>query len=166
MAYTNPSVTDFKAYFNRDFSYGNADLTTVQDADITKGLNQMAFTINPSLFPTQELYTIGAQLLSAHFLVQNLRASSQGIAGKFDWQVSSKSVASVAASFEIPERILANPEFSIYAATVYGVQYLGMVLPLLTGQMFPVLGGTIGVGGNGSIFSGVYGSIGPWNGVG
>lgn len=149
-------------YFVRDFAYGNSDLTTVQDADITKAQTWMAFTINRGLFPNQGIYTIGAQLLTAHLLVTNLRASSQGIAGKYDWATSSKSVSAVASSFSIPQRILDNPEFSIYAGTTYGVQYLSMVLPLLTGQMFTVEGGTIGQT-EGGLFSGVYGGVGPWN---
>lgn len=159
--YTNPSVSDFKAYFNRDFPYGNSDLTTIQDADILKAQLQAFDTINSNLFPTQNLYTTGVQLLSACLMVQNLRSSSQGIAGKFEWQVNSKNVAAVASSFSIPQRILDNPEFSIYASNTYGVQYLAMVIPLLTGQMFAVQGGTIGQG-EGSFFSGPFGRVGPW----
>lgn len=162
-SYVNPSISDFKAFFNRDFMYGT-DLTTVMDGDIGKAQIQAQNTVNPNLFNNQSLYTNGLQLLSAHFLVQNLRASSQGIAGKFDWATNSKSVGSVSASFSIPQRILDNPEFSIYAATVYGVQYLAMVIPLLTGQMFSVAGGTVGLPGNGGFFSGVYGRVGPWTG--
>jgi hypothetical protein len=163
MAWVDPTISDFQGFFNRDFAYGNADLTTVQDADITKALIQQQGTINPRLFNSQALYTQGALLLAAHFLVMNLRASSQGIAGKFDWATNSKSVANVSANFSIPQRILDNPEFSIYASTTYGVQYLGMVIPLLTGQMFPVQGGTVGETQS-AIFSGLYGAVGPWNG--
>jgi hypothetical protein len=164
MAYTNPSVADFKMQFNRDFPYGNDDLSTIQDADISKAQFQAQLTINASLFYNQDYYNLGINLLSAYFLVQNLRSSSQGIAAKFDWATNSKTVAQVSASFSIPQRILDNPEFSIYAANAYGVQYLAMVLPLLVGAMFPVAGGTVGYPGNGGLFSGVYGSIGPWGG--
>lgn len=168
MAFTDPSVGDFKAYFNRDFSYGgsNGDLTTVQDADIAKAQIQQQGQINQGLFSNQSLYTVGAQLLAAHFLVQNLRASSQGIAGKFEWAVNSKSVAAVASAFSIPQRLLDNPEFSIYSSTTYGVQYLGMVLPGLCGQVFTAADGTIAPGGNGGLFSGPYGRLGPWTGGG
>ena len=161
MAYTDPDVPTFKNWFNRDFPYGNSDLTTVQDADITKALNLQANTINQCLFASQNVYTPGALLLAAHYLVLNLRASSQGIAGKYDWLTGSKGVGSVNSSFQIPPRILENPEFAILCSTTYGVQYLYLILPLLTGQMFSVAGGTIGVG-EGGLFSGVYGSVGPW----
>ncbi len=162
MAYTNPDLTAFQAYFNRDFPYGNADLTTVNDADVNKAISQMENTINPMLFPTQNVYTQGALLLSAHYLVMNLRASAQGIAGKFEWLTNAKSVGAVSGGFEIPDRIKANPELAILADTRYGVQFLGLVLPFLTGQMFAVAGGTIGpVNG---IFAGPFGRPGRWGG--
>lgn len=163
MAYTDPTIADFKAYFDRDFPFGNADMTTVRDIDVNKALSQQQNTINPNLFPGQNIYTQGALLLSAYFLVQNLRTSSQGVASKFDWTTQSKTVGPVSSSFEIPERILENPELAIYAANGYGVQYLQMILPLLTGQMFSVAGATAGpVDG---IFSGPYGRPGPWGAV-
>lgn len=162
MAYVDPTISEFQAYFNRDFPYGNADLTTVQDADINKALSAQQNTINQDLFPSQNIYTQGALLLAAHYLVQNLRASSQGIAGKFDWLTSSKSVGAVSSSFAIPERLLENPEFAMLVSTAYGTQFLYIILPQLTGQMFSVAGGTVGpVNG---IFSGPYGQVGPWNG--
>jgi hypothetical protein len=160
--YTQPTVANFQAYYNRDFQYGNADLTTVQDADINKAISQMENVINPVLFYNQNIYMTGALLLSAYFLVENLRSSSQGIAGKFDWTTNSKSIGDVSAGFQIPDRIMENPELAIYAANRYGVQYLLLVIPLLTGVSFSVAGGTIGpVNG---IFSGPFGAVGPWNG--
>lgn len=162
MAYTNPTLTDFKAYFQRDFPFSNTDLSTVQDGDITKAISQMENLINPCLFNNQNIYTQGALLLSAHFLVQNLRASSQGIAGKFEWLVNSKSVANVSAGFSIPDRLMENPQLAMLVSTTYGTQYLYIVLPQLTGQMFAVDGGTVVPGGNGWLFRGPYGAVGPW----
>ena len=161
MAYVDPVVTDFQAYFNRDFPYGNSDLTTVQDADIQKALNQQQNMINPCLAWNQNIYTQEALLLAAHFLVLNLRASAQGIAGKFEWLQNSKTAGSVSVGISIPDRLLENPELAMLVSTTYGTQYLYIILPLLTGQMTTVAGGTIGIG-EGGIFSGVYGSVGPW----
>lgn len=161
MAYTNPDVLAFQGYFNRDFPYGNVDLTTVQDADITKALSQQQNLIPVFLFPNQNIYTQAALLLAAHFLVQNLRASSQGIAGKYEWLNTTKSVGPVSSGFQIPDRILENPELAILTSTYYGVQYLYLVIPLLTGQMFTVEGGTINENGGG-LYSGLYGNLGPW----
>lgn len=159
MAYVNPAISDFKAYFNRDFPYSNADLSTVQDNDIQKALDQQQNLINPCLFYNQAIYTQGALLMAAHFMVLNLRASAQGIAGKFDWLQSSKSVGGVSGSFSIPERLLENPEFSILVSTTYGTQFLYIVLPLLTGEMYSVYGPRPE---GFQWFGGVYGSVGPW----
>lgn len=160
--YTQPTIADFQAYYDRDFPYGS-DMTAVRDIDINKALTQQQNTINPSLFSNQNIYTQGALLLSAFFLVQNLRTSSQGIAAKFEWPTKSKGAGPVSSSFEIPDRILENPELAIYASNMYGVQYLQLVLPLLTGQMFSVAGATVGpVNG---IFSGPFGRPGPWGGT-
>jgi len=162
--YLDPTIDQFKQYFNRDFPYSNADLTTVQDADINKALAQQQNTINSCLFANQNIYTQGALLLAAHYLVLNLRASSQGIAGKWDWQTVSKGAAAITSSFAVPPRILENPEFSILCSTTYGTQFLFLILPVLTGQMFSVAGGTVVPGGNQGLFAGVWGRPGPWGG--
>lgn len=162
MAYTNPDIATFQSFFNRDFPYGNSDLTTVQDIDINKALIQQQNTINPVLFPTQAIYTQGALLLAAHYLVENLRASSQGIAGKFEWLQTSKGVSNVSSSYQIPERILENPQLAVLADTRYGTQYLFLILPFLTGNMFAVQG--VVTGPVDGLFSGPYGAVGPWGG--
>lgn len=162
MAYTNPTSTDFKNYFNRDFPYGNTDLSTIQDADIEKALTQQQNYINPVLFPTQALYTQGSLLLSANFLVVNLRASSQGLAGKWDWLTVSKGAAAVQASYKIPDRIANDPQLAMLCNTVYGAQFVLMILPFLLGAMFSVAGGTVVPGGNFGLYAG--GPFGPWGG--
>ncbi len=99
--------------------------------------------INQNLFPNQGSYTLGYLLLSAHFLVTNLRASSQGMNGQFNFLQQSKGVGSVSESFGIPERILANPYFSMLTKTNYGAMFLQLILPQLSGQMFSVMGTTL-----------------------
>jgi len=141
MAYTNPSTSDFKAYFTRDFPYGLDD-TTVQNADITKALSQAAFNFNESLYGSQSDYTMAFLYLTAHYLVIDLRASSQGIAGKFSWLESSKGVGSVSQSFSIPNSISEDPSYAMYCTTNYGAKFLSLLLPSLKGQIFTVLGGT------------------------
>ena len=75
-AYSNPTVQDFKDYFNRDFPYGTTT-DTIMDSDISKAELLAFIAINPCLFQSQEIYNIGFLLLSAHSLVMNIRASSQ-----------------------------------------------------------------------------------------
>lgn len=141
MTLTPPSVADFKAHFTRDFPYGSTD-ATVQDSDITKALTEAAVNINTALFGTEAMYQLCFLYLAAHYLVMDLRASSQGIAGAFSWLTASKSVGSVSEAFAIPQQILDHPEYSYYAKSNYGAKYLSLVLPRMTGQVFIAHGRT------------------------
>lgn len=142
MAYSNPSVSDFQGYFYRDFPYGTDINTSVIDADITKAFVQTNININQGLFADQGSYNVGYFLLSAHYLVTNLRMSSQGINGQFNFLQSGKGAGGVSESFSIPQRILDNPDWSMLTKTNYGAMYLQILIPLLTGQMYTVLGHT------------------------
>lgn len=142
MAYDNPSVADFKIYFNRDFPYGTDLDTTILDSDITKAFTLVNVNVNEDLFATQADYNIGYLLLSAHYLVMNIRSSSQGLNGQFNFLQASKGVGSVSESFSIPQRILDNPDWSMLAKTNYGAQFLQLIIPQLSGQMFNVAGST------------------------
>ncbi len=142
MAFTDPTVADFKVYFVRDFPYGTDISKNVLDQDIQSAINDVGFNFNSGLFATQSNYSTGFLLLAAHFLVINLRASSQGIAGQYSWLEGSKSVGSVSESFNIPQRILDNPEFAMLSKTFYGAKYLFLILPLLTGNIFITHGRT------------------------
>lgn len=143
MAYTNPSVADFKAYFFRDFPYGTDMNTSVLDQDITSAFAMTNININQGLFASQGSYNIGYFLMSAHYLVMNLRSSSQGINGQFAFLEQSKGVGGVSASFAIPQRVLDNPDWSVLMKTNYGAQFLQIILPGLAGQMYTVAGSGI-----------------------
>lgn len=138
MAFTNPAVSDFKNQFVRDFPYGTDSNTSILDADILNSYTFVNVNFNPDLWPDQTSYTLGYLLLAAHYLVLSIRSSSQGINGQFAFLQQSKSVGAIAESFGIPQRILDNPEFSILCKTNYGAQYLSLILPQLTGQVFAV----------------------------
>lgn len=141
MAYTKPTVSDFKTFFNRDFPYGATDVD-VMDTDISKAYMFADFNFNEGLFGSQEQFNLGYLLLSAHWLVMNLRSSSQGLAGKYSWLQNSRSVGSVSEGVSIPQHILDNPVLSQLSQTNYGAQYLELLLPLMVGQVFSVYGGT------------------------
>lgn len=142
MSYENPSVQAFKDYFFRDFPFGSDIETSVTDPDIAKAYQQTNVNINQGLFDGQSAYSIGYLLLSAHYLVMDLRASGQGISGQFSWTEQSKSVGNVSQSFAIPQRIMDNPLWALYSQTNYGVQYLQLILPQLAGQVFISYGST------------------------
>lgn len=140
--YVASTVAQFQAQFIRDFPYGTDPATSVLPQDITNAFNMVDITINARLWPNQTAYTVAYNLLGAHFLVLNLRASSQGLNGQYNWAQSAKSVGSVSETFSIPQRILDNPEFMALTKTNYGAQYLNLLWPMLVGQMFSVCGGT------------------------
>lgn len=142
MAFQNPSVADFKAFFNRDFPYGTDMDTSVLDSDITKAFTMVNVNVNQALFGDQGSYNVGYLLLAAHYLVMNLRASSQGLNGQFNFTQQSKNVGSVAEAFGIPQRILDNPDWAILCKTNYGAQFIQLVLPQLGGQVFISYGST------------------------
>lgn len=142
MAYNNPSVAEFKAYFSRDFPYSSDPEVGVTDTDIAKAFVMTNVNINQCLFANQAAYTLGYNLLSAHYLTMNLRASSQGQNGQFSFLEQSKSVGSISQSFAIPDRVLDNPYWSMLMKTNYGAEYLFMLLPQLTGQVYTVIGST------------------------
>lgn len=142
MAFTNPSVQDFKDYFYRDFPYGTDPNVAILDQDIAKAFQMTNINVSQDLWGDQSSYNIGYFLLSAHYLVMNLRASSQGINGQFNFLQQSKNVAAVAEAFGIPQRILDNPDWSILCKTNYGAQYIQLILPQLSGQIFIAYGST------------------------
>lgn len=142
MAYTYPTVNDFKNYFTRDFPYGSDPDTSVLDSDISKAQGEAMFNFNASLASSQAKFDILFNYLTAHYLCIDLRAASQGIQGTYEWVQTSKSVGSVSEGLQVPDRIMANPEFAMLSKTTYGGKFLQLVLPSLSGQMFSVYGGT------------------------
>lgn len=143
MSYTLPSIDDFKNYFVRDFPYGTDLSTSVLDVDISNAMVLSNINMNQEFFPSQEVFNLGFLYLSAHFLVTNLRASSQGKDGQYNWIEQSKAVGSVNTSYAIPEAILENPYWAMLTKTNYGAAYINLLLPQLSGQMFTVLGATL-----------------------
>ena len=143
MAYSNPSVDDFKHQFTRDFPYGTDPNTAVLDTDIALAMKMTNINVSQAFFANQDSYSIAYNLLTAHYLVMNLRASSQGINGQFNFLQQSKNVGSVAEAFAIPQRVLDNPDWAILCKTNYGAQYIQLILPQLCGQMFIAYGRTL-----------------------
>lgn len=137
--YTYPQVPQFKQYFVDDFPYGLDPRTQFPDYRILNAMqnSNMAF-FNPIFFGDQQSFNVGFLLLSAHYMVMNIRRASQGMKGQFGFLQNSKS-AGISVGIEIPQRIKDNPDFAWLCQTNYGAEYLHMILPQLTGQMFPVL---------------------------
>lgn len=137
-----PTIADFKARFYRDFPYGTDMNVAVLDQDILIAFNSCDNTINQGLYVNQSNYSENYLLLSAHFLVLNLRSSSQGLNGQYNWTQNSKSVQGVSEAFSIPQQVLDNPNYMAYTKTNYGAMFLNNLWPQLAGQMFTVFGRT------------------------
>ena len=141
--FTNPGVADFKTFFTRDFPYGTDPNASVLDTDIAKAFQFTNINMNKQLFDCQASYNVGYLLLSAHYLVMNLRASSQGLSGQFNFLQQSKNVGQVAEAFGIPQRILDNADWSMLCKTNYGAQFIQLVLPQMGGQIWNAYGTTL-----------------------
>lgn len=143
MAYTIPTIADFKARFVRDFPYGVRS-DQVNNADIQTALDDTEAYLNESLFDSQAAWDVNFLLLAAHNMVMNMRAAraNLGLSGQFGWLQSSKGVGSVSESFAIPDRILANPELAMLTKTYYGAKFLFNILPSLSGNIYTVQGET------------------------
>lgn len=142
MAFNNPAVSDFQAQFFRDFNFGTDMNNCVVTQDITNAFVKTNAAINQAMWPDQATYTMGYCLLAAHFMVISLRASSQGINGQWNWAQNNKAAGPISEGFEIPDRIKGNPDFMQYYKTNYGAQYMNLLWPQLSGQVFTVQGHT------------------------
>lgn len=120
----------------------DTDITKVTNQDILYAQGMTPANINMALFPNQGTYQTAFNLLSAHYLVTNLLASSQGVKSQYDWLTQQRTVGNVNASFAIPERIKKSPFFSTLTSTRYGAQYLSLIAPLLHGNMVIACGAT------------------------
>lgn len=144
MAFTIPTPAQFKAQFEFDFPYaalenGNPGTNSkrVRDVDITNA--QTAATVNStSRWANQTEYTYTFNLLTAHFLVTNLLARSQGIRGQGEWLVQHKSIDGISSSYAIPPRVLNSPTLAPISKTTYGCQYLSLLAPRLVGNIMAV----------------------------
>lgn len=142
MAYTYPTVDDFKNYFVRDFPYGTDPDTSILDSDISKAMSEAKFNFNIRFASSQENFDLLFYYLTAHYLCIDMRNASQGIQGQYSWVQTSRSVGSVSEGLQVPQRIMDNPELAMLTKTTYGGKYLQLILPQLSGQVFTVCGGT------------------------
>ena len=115
----------------------------VRDKDIEKAFASTNADINHELFAKQFHFTESFLNLAAHNLIMNLRASSQGIDGEFDWLLTNKGVGSVSAGFHIPTFLADNPVYSFYCKTPYGVRYITLIYGKTKGRIFTVAGATL-----------------------
>lgn len=147
MSYVVPTVADFKAYFDRDFAFGEDDpnqpkVRKVRDQDITAAMQQASIIFAIDLMASQEQYTVCFLFLTAHFLCVAAQTTASGGFGQFAWLQQSKSAGDVSESFSIPAFIQRNPLLASLCTTKYGARYVTFIAPYLIGNVNIAFGET------------------------
>lgn len=147
MPWAPPTIAEFKEYFDRDFPYAKEDqqndLEKIRNKDIQKALDQAAVTFNASLgYGTDLSTTIAALLLTAHWLVMDIRMAGQGLASQGVFAIASKSAGNVSVSYNLPKQYQDNAWLQGFTNTQYGQKYLQLSMPLLPGAGARVVFGT------------------------
>ena len=140
------SASNFKTYFDRDFTFGTAK-NTVRDSDITRAIAEAGALFNPGLWTAGVDLEISYEFLTAHCLVMNIIAAGgldkqgngPGSTGTF--AISSKSAGPASIGYALPD-ITANPILNQFLTTKYGQRYLEMLMPNLVGNAAAITGGT------------------------
>ena len=135
------TVADFKAQFNREFAYGKG-LDAIQDADITRALNESVTMFNPDLWDSNEL-KIAYLYLTAHNLVRNVQAAGglnsknrgKGVLSQGTAPTINKSVGQVSQGLQLPEIVASSPFLSQFYTTDFGIKYAQMMAPRLVGHV-------------------------------
>jgi len=135
------TVSDFKALFVRDFTYGTTT-DTIKDSDITRAFSEAGAVLNQALYSSDAIIQMMYLYLTAHYLCLDLRASAANIEGSGSFPVNSRSVGSVSESYTIPQKYIDDPLLFMYAQTQYGMKFLSITLPAIVGNIMSVYGGT------------------------
>ena len=136
------TVDEFKSWFSRDFPYSSVSSEGVTDADITKAFGEASLIFNPSLWDTEDNKKLGFLYLAAHYLVIDLQNSSQGLNGKYEGLMASKTVGSVSVGYQLPSWLLDSPIYSLLGQTRYGMKYLSLIAAFMVGNVVAVKGVT------------------------
>jgi hypothetical protein len=141
MSIYTPTITTFKAFFDRgQFTYGD-DTTCARDSDISEAISEAEAVFNPDLYPvdTPDIGTKAEMYLTAHFLQCDIEACDSG--GQAKNQQVSRSADGVSESVNIPDW-MKQGDFALYSTTYYGQKYLLLSRPYLGGAVFVVGGAT------------------------
>lgn len=139
--------TDFKAYFDRDFSFG-ADANTVRDSDIDKALAEAAMVYNAALWGSSDEGKIAYEYLTAHCLVTALRnngglgVQKKGTSSSGGGPISGKSAGPLSVNYALSGFVTESPALAQLMETGYGQKYLAMLEPRLIGNVVCVEGAT------------------------
>lgn len=127
------NTTDWEAIQGNVLNY-------TQDSDITNAMLEASVNFNEGLFESEDIKKLMFLYLTAFYLTLDFRNAINPNGGFGLTQ--SKSVGSVSESYGIPQWVLNKPQYSIYAQNGYGLKYLNMLLPYLTGNIILAKGAT------------------------
>ena len=127
------TLTDWTQVQDNIFNY-------ISDDDISKAYKEALATFNQSLYGTNDVIKLVYLYLSAHYLVDDIRAG--GLQSSSLAILNSKAVGNVSAGYTVPEWVLKSEILGFYTTTSYGRKYLNMSLPKLVGNIVSVYGGT------------------------
>lgn len=104
----------------------------ILDEDIEKAFTQALPNSNP-IFGSTYAEKVNIYLhLVAFYLVFDIKNSSSGINSGFSAALSSKSVGDVSESYTVPNWMMQDPTYSIFATNGYGLKYLSLINPYLS----------------------------------
>lgn len=117
-------------------------LNYITDEDIDKAFTQ-AYPNSNVMFGETCTEKINIYLhLVAFYLVFDIKNSSSGINSSFTGTLSSKSVGDVSESYAIPNWMMSDPMYSIFASNGYGLKYLSLIAPYMAVTLLFSRGGS------------------------
>lgn len=108
-------------------------LNYTQDSDIINAIAEASVNFNKGLFADCCTAKLVFLYLVAYYLTVDFQNAMSPMGG--GGLVQSKSVGSVSESYAIPQWMLNNPSYSMYAQNGYGRKYLSLIRPYLLGNI-------------------------------
>ena len=121
--------------------YNDSVFNYITDDQISEAFIEAQVNFNEELFNCKNVNQI-FYYAAGHYLVIDLNIMQAPFATGFMGLLQSKSVGSVSASFGVPQWVLNDPNLGLFAQTQFGLKYLSLLLPYLTGQIMIVQGKT------------------------
>lgn len=103
----------------------------VTDNDIQKAMSQAINNCNENFGDTLEEKVNIYLHLVAFYLVMDLKNAQTGINGGVAGAVTSTHVGDVSESYAIPQWMMTDPMYSMFAQNGYGLKYLSLIAPYL-----------------------------------
>ena len=108
-------------------------LNYTQDSDIINAIAEASVNFNEGLFSDCCTAKLVFLYLVAYYLTIDFQNAMSPMSG--GGIVQNKSVGSVSEGYAIPQWMLNNPSFSMYAQNGYGRKYLSLIRPYLLGNI-------------------------------